>query len=322
MSYPRNGWWRRLARVAAAGLALAAVTSSANAANPLGPARYSAILVDADTNAILYADAAEQIRHPASITKVMTLFLAFDALAEGRLRLADRIVMSRHAAGQAPSKLGIPAGGSLSVEDAIRVVAVKSANDVAVALAEHVGGTENKFAAAMTRKARSLGMRQTVFTNATGLPDPGNFTTARDLAILSIAIMRAHPQYYRYFRERSFVYQQQALINHNRLLGVLPGMDGIKTGYTVASGFTLAASAIRDGRRLVAVVLGEPSTAVRNERVAALINAGFIALQRRAQGEYVEVATLMPPVPAARRASLPAAITARYPAEVGSRGAE
>jgi D-alanyl-D-alanine carboxypeptidase len=296
---------------------MVASLSPAGAASPLGPARYSAILVDADTNKILYADAAEQIRHPASITKVMTLFLTFDAIAEGRLKLTDRITISRHAAGQAPSKLGIPAGGSLSVEDAIRVVAVKSANDIAVALAERVGGTENKFAAAMTNKARALGMRQTVFTNATGLPDAGNFTTARDLAVLSIAIMRAHPRHYHYFGERSFVYGQQALINHNRLLGVLPGMDGLKTGYTIDSGFTLAASAIRNGRRLVAVVLGEPSTAVRNERVSALINAGFIALQRRAQGEQVDVASLMPPVPDARRAKLPATILARYPANAG-----
>ena len=281
--------------VRAAAIAAAFLGASATlAASPLGPARTSAILVDADSSRILYSRGAEQIGHPASITKVMTLFLAFDALAEGRLSLTDRIVMSRHAASMSPSKLGLAPGQSLSVEDAIRVIAVKSANDVAVALAERLGGNESNFARMMTRKARSLGMVQTNFANATGLPNPANFTSARDLALLSMGILRAHPDRYRYFGQRYFTYGQQTMTNHNRLLGIVPGVDGIKTGYTVDSGFTLAASATRDGRRLIAVVLGEPSAAIRNRIVTGLLEAGFTALQRRAMGQEADVAALLP----------------------------
>lgn len=292
-----------------------AVASPALAASPLGPARTSAILVDADSSQILYARGAEQIGHPASITKVMTLFLAFDALAEGRLSLTDRIVMTRHAASMSPSKLGLPVGQSLSVEDAIRVIAVKSANDVAVALAERLGGNETNFAQMMTRKARSLGMFQTNFANATGLPNAANFTSARDLALLSIGILRAHPNRYSYFGQRIFTYRQQTMINHNRLLGIVPGMDGIKTGYTVDSGFTLAASATRGGRRLIAIVLGEPSAAIRNRTVTGLLEAGFTAIQRRALGQEVDIATLLPGSMASVRPAVPARIV---PVSVGS----
>ena len=280
----------RTAAMAAAFLSASAVL----AASPLGPARTSAILVDADSSRILYSRGAEQIGHPASITKVMTLFLAFDALAEGRLRLTDRIVMTPRAASMSPSKLGLAPGQSLSVEDAIRVISVKSANDVAVALAERLGGSESSFARMMTSKARSLGMVQTNFANATGLPNPANFTSARDLALLSMGILRAHPDRYRYFGQRYFTYGKQTMTNHNRLLGIVPGVDGIKTGYTVDSGFTLAASASRGGRRLIAIVLGEPSAAIRNRTVTGLLEAGFTALQRRAMGQEVDVAALLP----------------------------
>ena len=301
----------RAAAIAAAFLG----ASAALAVSPLGPARTSAILVDADSSRILYSRGAEQIGHPASITKVMTLFLAFDALAEGRLSLTDRVVMTRHAASMSPSKLGLAPGQSLSVEDAIRVIAVKSANDVAVALAERLGGNETSFAQMMTRKARSLGMVQTNFANATGLPNPANFTSARDLALLSMGILRTHPDRYRYFGQRYFTYGQQTMTNHNRLLGIVPGVDGIKTGYTVDSGFTLAASATRGGRRLIAIVLGEPSAAIRNRIVTGLLEAGFTALQRRAMGQEADVATLLPGSMASMRTPIPVRAA---PAAVGS----
>ncbi len=274
-------------------VALLSAAPAAVSASPLGPARYSAILIDADDGSVLYSQAAEQIRHPASITKVMTLFLAFDALDGGRLRLSDRIVMTAHAAAQKPSKLGLRPGQTISVEDAIRVIAVKSANDVAVALAEKLGGSEQAFAQMMTAKSRMLGMRQTVFSNATGLPDPATFTSAHDLGLLALAMLRIHPDRYPYFSTRSFSWGAQRMANHNHLLGTVAGVDGIKTGYTVDAGFTLAASAIRGGHRLIAVVMGEPTSAIRDRHVATLLEAGFTALDRRAHGSDVPVSSLL-----------------------------
>ncbi len=274
-------------------IALVCVGVAPASASPLGPARYSAILIDADDGAVLYSQAAEQIRHPASITKVMTLFLAFDALDQGRLSLSDRIVMTAHAAAQAPSKLGLRTGQTISVEDAIRVIAVKSANDVAVALAERLGGSEPAFARMMTARARTLGMKQTMFSNATGLPDPATFTSAHDLALLALAMLHDHADRYPYFSTRTFSWGAQHMVNHNHLLGAVPGVDGIKTGYTVDAGFTLAASAIRGGHRLVAVVMGEPTRQTRDRHVATLLEAGFTALDRRAQGSDVAVSSLL-----------------------------
>jgi len=264
--------------------------AAAAAARP----RYAAILMDARTGEVLYSNAADEQRHPASITKVMTLFLAFDALVAGRLRLADPITMSYHAASQRPSKLGLAPGRSITLDDAIHIITVKSANDVAVALAERIGGSEAAFAQLMTRKARALGMTNTTFTNATGLPDPGNVTTARDIATLSSALLRAHPSYYAYFGQQAFKYDNRSYTNHNRLLGKLTGLDGIKTGFTNDAGFTLAASAQRNGQRLITVVLGEPSIAARNRDVTALLDAGFTVLERRRMGENTSVAFNLP----------------------------
>ena len=256
--------------------------------------RYAAILVDADTREVLYANAADEIRHPASITKLMTLYLTFDAIESGQLRLSDRLFFSDHARAQKPSKLNVPLGQSISIDDAIRVIAVKSANDVAVALAERLGGTEQNFAQLMTRRARLLGMRSTVYTNASGLADPGNITTARDLAILSLAILRSHARFYPYFGTRAFTYGNATFISHNHLLGKTDGLDGIKTGYTVDAGFTLAASARRGNRRLVAVVLGEPNIPARSRDVTALLDAGFAVLGRRQLGQQTTVAANLP----------------------------
>lgn len=279
-------------------VARAAPAKPGPAASKSGPAasKYAAILVDANTREILYANGANLIRHPASITKIMTLFLAFDEIEAGRLKLTDRVPISRFAASQRPSKLNLAPGQSISVEDAIRVIAVKSANDIAVALAEKIGGTEASFAAMMTRKARSIGMRDTLFVNASGLPDKRHVTTARDLAVLSLALIRSHPRNYAYFSQQKFAYEKLIMANHNKLLGKLPGMDGIKTGYTVDAGFTLAASAIRNGRRLVAVVLGEPSLAARDRDVTALLDAGFTVLDSRASGRPITVTAALAPV--------------------------
>jgi D-alanyl-D-alanine carboxypeptidase len=268
------------------------LSGAADAAAP--PARYAAFLVDANTREVLYANAPDELRHPASLTKMMTLYLVFDALESGRLRITDPVVVSRHAASMKPSRLGLAVGQSISVDNAISVVAVKSANDIAVALAEKLGGTEANFVTMMNAKAQMLGMRNTHYANANGLTDPTNVTTARDLAILSLALVHDHPRFYSYFGERDFVYQRSTMINHNHLLGKVGGVDGIKTGYTVDSGFTVAASAQRGTRRLIAVVLGEPSLVARNRDSTALLEAGFSVLDRRGLGQIVSVASVLP----------------------------
>ncbi len=272
-----------------------AAGSLASGAAAAGPApRYAAFMVDANSREVLYANAPDELRHPASLTKMMTLYLTFDALESGRLRITDPVTVSAHAAAQKPSRLGLKIGQSISVDNAISVVAVKSANDIAVALAEKLGGSEQNFTGLMNAKAMQLGMRNTHYANASGLTDPTNVTTARDLAILSLALIHDHPRFYRYFGERDFVWQSATLINHNHLLGKMAGLDGIKTGYTVDSGFTLAASAQRGNRRLIAVVLGEPSLATRNRDAAQLLEAGFSVLDRRGLGQVVTVASVMP----------------------------
>jgi D-alanyl-D-alanine carboxypeptidase/D-alanyl-D-alanine carboxypeptidase (penicillin-binding protein 5/6) len=258
------------------------------------PPRYAAFMVDANSREVLYANAPDELRHPASLTKMMTLYLTFDAIESGRMRITDPVVVSAHAASQQPSRLGLKVGQSLSVDNAISVVAVKSANDIAVALAEKLGGTEQNFVGLMNAKAMQLGMRNTHYANASGLTNATNVTTARDLAILSLALIHDHPRFYRYFGERDFVWQSATLINHNHLLGKMAGLDGIKTGYTVDSGFTLAASAQRGNRRLIAVVLGEPSLVTRNRDAASLLEAGFSVLDRRGLGQIVTVASVLP----------------------------
>lgn len=255
--------------------------------------KYAAILVDAKTGEVLYSRRPDAARHPASITKVMTLYLTFEALETGQLSMRDRITFSARAAGQAPSKLPTRKGDSITVEQAIRALTVKSANDVAVALAEKIAGTEGNFAELMTKKARHLGMKNTRFVNASGLPNVNHSTTARDIAILSLATIQHYPQYYKYFSEPEFVYANQVMKSHNRLLNMMPGADGIKTGYTQAAGFTLAASAVRDGKRLIAVVLGGPSTMARDQNVRALLEAGFDVMKSRAIGLKTTVASYM-----------------------------
>ena len=252
--------------------------------------RYASIVVDASSGEVLFARFADARRYPASITKVMTLYLVFEALESGKVKLTDNLTVSPRAASQPPSKLGLAAGQSISLDDAMRATAVRSANDMAVVLAEHIAGSEAQFTARMTAKARELGMDHTRFTTANGLPDTRQATTARDLSILSRAVMRDYPQYYRYLGLHDWYYNGRDYRNTNGLLATGRGYDGIKTGFTNASGYNLAASSVRDGKRIITIVMGGRSTKSRNEHVAELMDTGFEVQRRRGQGERIQVA--------------------------------
>src|SRR6516162_2730315 len=217
---------------------------------------YSAIVLDVNSDKVLYSANADELRHPASLTKIMTLYLLFERLETGRLRLDTRLAVSEHAAEQAPTKLGLTPDQMITVEDAIGGLVTKSANDAATVIAEALAGDEHEFAELMNRKAHTLGMSRTVYRNASGLPDDQQVTTARDQALLGRAIQQRFPRYYRYFAMASFTYRGQTMHNHNHLLGQVEGLDGIKTGYTKASGFNLVTSVRRGARHVVAVVFG------------------------------------------------------------------
>jgi len=238
-------------------------------------ARTKAIVVDAYTGEVIYSRRADQRHYPASLTKMMTLYLTFEAIEKHKLDLDQMIRVSRRAAGQTPSKLGLRRGKRISVENAILAVTVKSANDAATVLAEALGETEIEFAIRMTQKARALGMKRTRFRNATGLPNRRQISTARDMALLASALFHKFPQYYHYFSRKQFSWGKRVHRSHNKLLGSYPGMDGLKTGYIRASGFNIATSATKNGRRLIAVVLGERTSKIRNAKVAHLMNVGF-----------------------------------------------
>jgi len=237
--------------------------------------KYAAIVMDARTGKILHSENADARRYPASLTKMMTLYLTFEALKNGKIKKSTPVRFSAQAATQPPTKIGVKAGGSISVETAIYALVTRSANDASMALAELLGGSQQNFARMMTAKARSLGMNNTVFRNPHGLPDTGQFTTARDMARLGIALREHYPQYYGYFSVKSFKYGRTRIANHNRLLGKVRGVDGIKTGYTRASGFNLVSSVTDGNRRLVAVVMGGTSARARDARMAELINANM-----------------------------------------------
>jgi D-alanyl-D-alanine carboxypeptidase len=234
---------------------------------------FASIVVDGNSGSVLQAASPDALRHPASLTKVMTLYLLFERLEAGRLKLDSALKVSEHASEQAPTKLGLKPGQTIAVEDAIKGIVTKSANDAAVVVAENLGGDEENFAKLMTQKAHALGMVHTTYVNASGLPDDDQVTTARDQAVLGRAIQDRFPRYYRYFSTESFVYHGEAMRNHNHLLGAVEGVDGIKTGFTRASGFNLLTSLHRDGRYLVAVVMGGPSASERDERMRELIGA-------------------------------------------------
>jgi D-alanyl-D-alanine carboxypeptidase len=246
---------------------------------------YAAIVVDGNSGSVLHAANPDESRHPASLTKIMTLYLLFERLEAGKLKLDSDLDVSAHAAGQSPTKLGLKAGDTIEVDSAIRGLVTRSANDAAVVIAEAIGGTERDFAEMMTHKAHALGMSRTVYRNASGLPDDDQVTTARDQALLGRAIQERFPKYYRYFSTESFTYHGVAIRNHNMLLGRVDGVDGIKTGYTAASGFNLVTSVHRNNRYLVAVVLGGPSAGARDARMRSLID------------EYVRVASVQKSAP-------------------------
>ncbi|MBU2484805.1 MAG: D-alanyl-D-alanine carboxypeptidase [Alphaproteobacteria bacterium] len=275
--------WRRCRLILTLMLVTAAVSACASTGGsiedsvaPIAPTteKYAAIVVDAKSGKMLYGANSNELRYPASLTKMMTLYLLFEAMDEGRVSRSDLIPISRTAAARPPSKLGLKAGQSIPVDTAIRVLVVKSANDVATAVAEFLGsGSEARFAEMMTAKARSLGMSRTTFRNASGLPDPNQVTTATDMARLSIALRRQFPHYYGYFGQTEVTVAGRTIKGHNKAMEMIPGADGLKTGYTRASGFNLATSVNRGGKSVVGVVMGENTAEIRNARMAQLMSA-------------------------------------------------
>ena len=264
--------WRRIvclniALLLGSGAVLAPV-SEAMAASALK----AAIIVDANTNNVLYADSADALRSPASLTKIMTLYVLFAYLRAGKLTFETELKVTAHAAGQAPTKLGLKPGSTIKTIDAIKALVTKSANDAAATIAENLGGTEENFARIMTQTARNLGMKNTTFRNASGLPNDEQLTTARDMAILAMHIMRDYPEYYGFFETKYFSYKGRSYRNHNRLLFGYKGTDGIKTGYTRASGFNLTASVQRGDKHLVGVGLGGRTGAQRDAAMRALFD--------------------------------------------------
>jgi D-alanyl-D-alanine carboxypeptidase len=243
-------------------------TAAAESRDP----RFAAIVVETGSDRVLYARNADAIRHPASLAKMMTLYILFEELEAGHLSLNTPLAVSQEAASQPPSKIGVKAGSSIRVRDALNAIAVRSANDAAVVVAEAIEGSEFAFAFRMTRTARTLGMGRTVFRNATGLPDPQMITTAREMAILARALQTRFPNRYHVFSQKSFAYGGKTYRSTNDLLGEVAGMDGIKTGYIRASGYNLATSVRRGGRRIVVVVMGGSSPADRSAHVVALID--------------------------------------------------
>lgn len=270
--------WRRQSAWQALSLALTLLGVGAGlapASAQVGSDRYASIIVDARTGTVLEEANADAPRHPASLAKLMTLYLTFEALRDRRISLESLVPVSEYAAGMEPTKLGLTPETRITVEQAIMGLVTRSANDAAAALGELLGGNETRFAQLMTLRARALGMANSTFTNASGLPDPNAWTTARDLAVLARRLIYDFPGYYHYFSTARFVFHGQVIFNHDNLLTSFPGADGLKTGYTIASGHNLVTSASRGGTRLVGVTLGCASNAERDAHMAALLTAGF-----------------------------------------------
>ena len=278
-----------------AALALAVSFAGKASANP----KYAAYVIDANNGQVLFARNADARRYPASLTKMMTLYLVFEALEAGRISKTSRIPVSAKAAAEPPSKIGLRAGSSITVENAILSLVTKSANDVATAVGEFIGGSEANFARMMTAKARQLGMNSTQFRNAHGLPDNAQYTTARDMAILGIALREHFPRHYSYFSTRSFQLGKARYGNHNRLLGRIEGVDGIKTGYIRASGFNLVSSVKTNGRSIVGVVMGGKTGRSRDDHMAALIREYLPKASRGNGGDLIASRQLTPGAPGA-----------------------
>nr|WP_319485370.1 serine hydrolase [uncultured Cohaesibacter sp.] len=281
-----------------------AFTQSAQAAN----SKYAGYVIDVKSGKVLYSENANSLRYPASLTKMMTLYMLFEELEAGRMSMSTRLSVSRHAAGQAPSKLGLKPGSTIAVKDAILALVTKSANDVAATIAENIGGTETKFARMMTDKAHAIGMSRTTFRNASGLPNSQQRTTAADMALLGRALQDRFPSYYKLFNTRVFQYGKARYGNHNKLLGRVTGVDGIKTGYTQASGFNLVTNVNTDGRHIVAVVMGGNTGASRDAEMRSLIKKYL----PKAKSGRRETALVGVPASSSRVASLPASTSRNY----------
>lgn len=284
--------WRNLLSIACF---CAIIMASMAAIQPVSASsRYAAIVIEERTGRVLFSRNADKKLYPASLTKIMTLYMVFEELEAGRLTLDTRLPISKVAASRSPSKLYLPVGSSISVENAILALVTKSANDVATAVGEKLAGTERAFAGKMTRKARALGMVNTTFKNASGLPNRKQHSTARDMARLGVAIRRDFPQYYHYFSRTKFSYNGRKYGNHNKLLRGFEGTDGIKTGYTGASGFNLVAATERNGVRLIGVVFGGRSGASRDAHMMKILATQF----RRVKPFAVrQIAAPAPPPP-------------------------
>ena len=280
-------------RFAAAIVAVAVLATAAVAPAEAAAERRAALVVDAATGKTLYAKNADDRRYPASLTKMMTLYILFEEMERGRISNATRFEVSAYASKQAPSKLGLQPGQTITALEAIRALVTKSANDAAMVVAENIAGSEAAFARRMTETARSIGMRNTVFRNPHGLPNPGQYTTARDLATLGLALQKRFPELYRHFSTASFSFRGRTHRNHNKLLGRVKGVDGIKTGYIRASGFNLVTSAKRDGRQIVAVVLGGGTGASRDKEMASLVET-YLPKAARTSGALVASASAAP----------------------------
>ncbi len=284
-------------------------SSDALAAKKKPPAKkasgYSSIVIDAATGRVLQEDNADAQRYPASLTKMMTLYMIFEAIDAGKIKLGTQLSVSKHAAGMSPTKLGLEAGETVAVRDVILGLVTRSANDAAAVAAEALGGSEENFGDMMTQRARRLGMANTTFQNASGLPDPGQVTTARDMARLSRALVRDFPHHYGYFSTSEFMYAGRRITSHNRMMNWYEGADGIKTGFIRASGFNLAASAVRENRRLIGVVLGGPSPGARDVYMGKLLDAGFASV-----GVQPEIREASAPAPRVAQSSKKPAATA------------
>lgn len=277
--------------------------------------KHAALLLDVNSGNILYQSAAEQPRYPASLAKLMTLYLVFERLEQGKLDERSKLKISAHASAAAPSKLDLEPGEEIVVADAVKALITKSANDVAIAFAEHIAGSEERFARLMTEKAQQIGMAATTFRNASGLPDPEQVTTARDMATLALRLMDDFPKRYALFATRTFTYKNETFRNHNTLLFHYQGTDGLKTGYTRASGFNLVASVRRGRKHVVGVVFGGSTAAARNTTMRALLNIGLL----KGASEQTRKRTLVAAVPAS--SSGPAAGARRAAAATPAGGA-
>lgn len=272
-------WWLLLSVV----LVTLAIMGSAEAQNP----RYAGIVVDLENGEVLYAENADAQRYPASLTKMMTLYLTFEALENGELSINQPLPVSAQAAAMPATKLWLSAGSSIPVDTAIRALVVRSANDVAVVVGEALGGSEQQFSHLMTEKAHELGMSATTFRNASGLPDDQQVTSARDMLTLAVRVMQDFPQYYHYFGLQEFSYRGKQHTSHNRLVRDYPGADGLKTGFIRASGFNVATTAVHDNRRMAAVVMGGFSSSSRDTHMANLLDRSFNRASLRDQRTWL-----------------------------------